>query len=89
MSEPWIPPGPKVPPRDAQVPDVLWRLQRGRDVYRAELRYHEGLGYEFQVYLNEEFVYGRHHESRWMAENEAGAFLELNESQGWKIVTSE
>jgi len=48
-----------------------------------------GLGYEFQVYLNEEFVYGRHHESRWMAENEASAFLELNESQGWKIVTSE
>jgi hypothetical protein len=66
--EQWSPFTPQ-PPRAATPVDVLWVLTKSPHMQRAELRDFGAIGVELQLYVDDEFVHGRHYEAREFGRN--------------------
>jgi hypothetical protein len=57
----------RLPPRSATSRDVLWVLTKPPHTQRTELLDFGDVGVELQTYVDDEFVNGRHFETRALA----------------------
>lgn len=73
----------KLPPRKSTPAELLWRLTCGNERRRAELRDRGIVGAELQIYINGQFVSGRHYTTRALAIADADAFRAALERDGW------
>jgi len=62
--------------------ELLWTLRKGTQTKTAELRTHAG-GVELQLSRNGEWYYGRRHERRAFALEDAAAARRQLEQDGW------
>jgi hypothetical protein len=71
------------PPREPRPAQVLWTLRRGGDTQSAQLQELQEFGIELQLLRNGELVYARRHESAVLAAEEAAAYLQQQQADGW------
>jgi hypothetical protein len=69
-------------PQQSRPAELLWTLRKGTDRKTAELRTHGG-GVELQFSHNGVWYYGRRHEVRALALDEAAAARREFEADGW------
>jgi hypothetical protein len=82
MVDEYTPFGPKVQPRTHEAGEVVFIAQKVNETYRAEIRDNGEAGWEFQIYVNDQFSYGKRHEARFLAEAGARIFLETYRDLG-------
>jgi hypothetical protein len=77
------PPDSPLPPRHPSPERLLWTLRKGTDTQSAQLQDSEEFGVELQLLWNGELVYARRHESDALATEEATAYRQEQEADGW------
>lgn len=74
-----------LPTRTSTPAELLWRLRRGTEHLRAELRDFRDLGVEVQLRISDdEFFSGQRFPTRALAVVAADAIREAYERAGWK-----
>jgi hypothetical protein len=84
--QPFTTPGLTRPPRQAHAGERLWTLQKGTTRMVAQLRDDTavGAGAELQLFHDGDLIYGRRHESRELALEEAVGCRRDFEADGWQ-----
>jgi hypothetical protein len=72
-----------LPPREPTPGKLLWTLRKGTDTQSAELQDSEQFGVELQLLHNGRLVYARRHQSAALAIDEATAYRQQLEAEGW------
>jgi hypothetical protein len=70
---------------EPEPPVRLYELQRGAEIFRAEIRWRGEFGAELQLYRNGEFVFGRLYENGILAEHQAAKYRKHYEERHWKV----
>jgi hypothetical protein len=77
------PPDCPQPPRQPTPERLLWTLHKGTETQSAYLQDSEEFGVELQLLQNGELVYARRHESELLAVEDATAYRQELETDGW------
>jgi len=71
--------------------EILWRVQKGSDVYRTELRQAADVGVELQLLITtdaaEYLLHGQRYPIRALALSEADRLLDLYQDIGYEVIS--
>jgi hypothetical protein len=83
-------------PRSAEPPastpgEILWRVQKGSDVFRTELRQAADVGVELQLLITKDaaeyLLHGQRYPIRALALSEADRLLDLYQDIGYQVIS--